>query len=251
MRVRPQFLAVLVLSFLSSVNASAAVRTQTVRYKSGDEMVSGYLAEPETPGKHPALILIHEWWGLVPWVKQQTRKFAAAGFVALAVDLYRGQTATTPAAARKLVMSLPRDRAMRDLQAAFAHLASRRNVEAEKIGVVGWCFGGGWALRLAVRQPRLAACAVNYGELPTKPEEIQAIRCPVLGNFGALDPGITPAKVRAFEGAMKQAGKSINVKIYSGASHAFENPNNKTGYRPEAAADAWNRMVTFFDKTLR
>jgi carboxymethylenebutenolidase len=251
MRVKPQILVACILCLLSAANVSATVRTRTVRYRSGNEVVSAYLAEPGTPGKHPALIVIHEWWGLVPWVKQQTRKFADAGFVALAVDLYRGQTATTPAAARKLVMSLPPERAMSDLQAAFAYLASQRNVEPAKIGVVGWCFGGGWALRLAVHQPRLAACAVNYGELPTNPEQIQAIRCPVLGNFGALDPGITPAKVRAFEAAMKQAGKSINAKIYPGASHAFENPNNKTGYRPEAAENAWRRMVAFFDRTLK
>ena len=251
MRFRGPILTACVLCFLCVANVSAAVRTKTVRYRSGNEMVSGYLAVPGTPGKHPALIVIHEWWGLVPRVKEQTRKFAAAGFVALAVDLYRGQTATTPAGARRLMMALPPERAMQDLQAAFAYLESQPGVRAAKIGVVGWCFGGGWALRLAVHQPRLAACAVNYGELPTDPEQIQAIRCPVLGNFGALDPGITPAKVRAFEAAMKQAGKSINAKIYPGASHAFENPNNKMGYRPEAAANAWKRMVAFFDQKLK
>ena len=237
--------------FGACANTRAAIRTETVKYKSGNETVTGYLALPETPGRHPALIVIHEWWGLVPWVKEQADKFAIQGYVALAVDLYRGKTTTNPQVARQLMTSLPPARAMRDLQAAFTYLSHQPDVEPSKIGDVGWCFGGGWALRLATQEPTLAACAVNYGELPTDAASIRAIRCPVLGNFGALDPEITPAKVRAFETAMRADGKSINAKIYPGASHAFENPNNKTGYRPQAAADAWSRMVAFFDHTLK
>jgi carboxymethylenebutenolidase len=232
-------------------SAQAAVRSQTVSYKSGEETVRGFLALPDTPGKHPALVVIHEWWGLRPWVKEEAEKFAAEGYVALAVDLYRGQSTDLPAEARKLVQALPRDRALRDLEAAFAYLASRHDVEPGRIGAVGWCFGGGWALRLAIHQPKLAACAVNYGELPTDTASIEAIRCPVLGNFAALDRGITPEKVHAFQAAMQKAGKSIDVKIYPEANHAFENPHNKSGYRPQAAADAWQRMLAFFQQTLR
>ena len=231
-------------------SARAAIKTETVRYKSGSETVSAYLALPGTPGKHPALIVIHEWWGLVPWVKQEADKFAGEGYVALAVDLYRGETTDQPQQAAKLSSGLAPDRAMSDLQAAFAYLSSRPDVETSKIGDVGWCFGGGWALRLATDQPKLAACAINYGELTTDTSAIKAIRCPVLGNFGALDKGITPEKVEAFETAMRQEGKSINTKIYAGAPHAFENPNNKAGYRPQAAADAWTRMSAFFNRTL-
>lgn len=242
---------VLASLFGMCANTRAAIRTETVRYKSGNEMVTGYLALPGTPGKHPALIVIHEWWGLVPWVKEQADKFAAQGYVALAVDLYRGKTTTNPQVARQLVSSLPPARAMRDLKAAFTYLSHRTDVEPTKIGDVGWCFGGGWALRLATQEPTLAASAVNYGELPTAASAIQAIQCPVLGNFGARDQEITPAKVKAFQTAMRQAGKSLNAKIYPGASHAFENPNNKTGYRPQAAANAWARMVAFFAHTLK
>lgn len=237
--------------FGACANTRAAIKTETVQYKSGNETVSAYLALPETPGKHPALIVVHEWWGLVPWVKEQADKFAAQGYVALAVDLYRGKNTTNPQVARQLMTSMPPARAMRDLKAAFTYLSHRSDVEPTKIGDVGWCFGGGWALRLATQEPTLAASAVNYGELPTDAATIRAIRAPVLGNFGALDPGITPAKVRAFQSAMRQDGKSLNVKIYPGASHAFENPNNKTGYRPQAAADAWARMVSFFGRTLK
>lgn len=234
----------------ASAPMHAAVKTQIVHYPSGDSTISGFLALPQSHGKHPALVVIHEWWGLQPWVKEQAEKFAAQGYVALAVDLYRGQSTIDPAVARKLVSALPRDRAIADLQAAFAYLASRPDVDSSKIGDVGWCFGGGWALQLAIHQPKLAACAVNYGSLPTDSAEIDAIRCPVLGNFAGLDRGITPAKVQAFEAAMKRAGKSVNVKIYANDNHAFENPANKTGYRAGDAANAWQRMVAFFHRNL-
>ncbi len=227
------------------------VRTEIVRFRSGTETVSGYLATPRAAGRHPALVVIHEWWGLVPWVKEQAEKFAAAGYVALAVDLYRGQTATTPELAHELSRGLPPDRALRDLQAAVDYLAGRPDVDPQHIGAVGWCMGGGLALQLAVHEPRLAACIVNYGALVTDPAAIASIRCPVLGNFGAEDRGIPPSAVQAFEKAMQAAGKQVDIKIYPGAGHAFENPNNKQGYRPEAAADAWKRMLDFLHRTLQ
>jgi carboxymethylenebutenolidase len=131
------------------------------------------------------------------------------------------------------------------------YLARRPDVDAQRIGVVGWCMGGGLALQLAVHEPRLAACIVNYGALVTDPAAIAAIRCPVLGNFGADDRGIPPSAVQAFEKAMQAAGKQVDIKIYPGAGHAFENPNNSQGYRPQAAADAWKRTLDFLHRTLQ
>jgi carboxymethylenebutenolidase len=226
-------------------------KTETVTYKSGDENVSGFLALPEGGGKHPAIVVIHEWWGLNDQVKEDTQKLAAQGFVALAVDLYRGKVATTADEAHELMRGVPDDRGIRDLEAAFAYLAARPDVKPGKIGSVGWCMGGGWSIKLAMSEPKLAACAVNYGSLPTEAASIAKIKAPVLGNFGADDRGITPESVRAFDAAMKAAGKPVDVKIYDGAGHAFENPNNKDGYRPQAAADAWSRMEGFFKKTLQ
>jgi len=233
------------------VLSSHPTKTQTVSYKSGDETVSGFLALPDGGGKHPALIVIHEWWGLNEQVKSDAEKLANQGYVALALDLYRGKVATTPDEAHELMRGVPDDRGMRDLEAAFAYLASRPDVKANKIGSVGWCMGGGWSIKLAVNEPKLAACGVNYGPLPTDSANIARIKAPVLGNFGADDRGITPVSVNAFDSAMKSAGKAIDVKIYEGAGHAFENPNNKDGYRPQAAADAWSRMEVFFKKTLQ
>ncbi len=248
---RIDWLAVLALLFLSTYASARAVRTENVSFKSGDETVAGYIATPDSAGRHPAIVVIHEWWGLNAWVKEQAEKFAQQGYVALAVDLYRGKSATTPDEAHELMRGMPQDRAVRDLEAAFDYLASRPDVNGHKIGSVGWCMGGGLSLQLAVHEPRLAACAVNYGAMPTDAGDIGKIKAPVLGNFGAEDHGIPPDAVRAFEKAMRDAGKTIDVKIYDGAGHGFENPNNKGGYRPDAALDAWARMLGFLAKTLK
>jgi carboxymethylenebutenolidase len=226
-------------------------RTETVSYKSGNETVSGFLALPAGHGKHPGIVVTHEWWGLNDQIKDETKKLAEQGYVALAVDLYRGKVATTPEEAHELMRGVPDDRGMRDLEAAFSYLAARRDVEASKIASIGWCMGGGWSIKLAMNEPKLAACIVNYGSLPTEISSIEKIHAPVLGNFGADDRGITPDSVHAFEAAMKAAGKSVDVKIYAGAGHAFQNPNNKASYRPEATADAWARMTAFLKKTLQ
>jgi carboxymethylenebutenolidase len=196
-------------------------------------------------------VVIHEWWGLNDWVKEQAQKFAEQGYLALAVDLYRGKVASDPDLAHELSRGLPHDRALRDLKAAFDYLASRPDVRHDKIGSVGWCMGGGFSLLLAVNEPKLAACVVNYGSLPTAKDELERIQAPVLGNFGGEDRGIPPSAVEAFEGAMKAAQKSVDVKIYEGAGHAFENPNNKLGYREAAANDAWSRTLAFLNRTLK
>jgi carboxymethylenebutenolidase len=229
---------------------AAPPKTETITYKSGSETVSGYLALPEGAGKHPAVIVIHDWLGLGEWTKAKTVEFAKQGYVALGVDLYRGKVAGSPDEAHELMRGLPDDRGMRDLEAAFAYLSSRPDVKVDKIGSVGWCMGGSWSIKLAVDQPKLSACIVNYGWLPSEAGNVAKIKAPVLGNFGAEDRGITVESVKAFETAMKAAGKPADIKIYDGAGHAFENSDSKESYRPEAAADAWQRMFAFFKKTL-
>ena len=210
--------------------------------------VTGFLALPGGPNRHRAIILIHEWWGLNKWVKKQATKLAAHGYVALAVDLYQGKVTADPTEARKLKRGLGEGRAIRDLKGAFAYLAGRPDVDPKHIGSLGWSMGGGLALQLAIREPRLAACVVNYGPLPTSLEDIEKIGARVLGIFGTLDRGISSAKVRAFESCMNTLKKPVDIVIYQGAGHAFENPTNKKTYRPEATADAWLRTLKFFDK---
>lgn len=228
-----------------------APATEIIQIPNGSQSLSGFLATPQKPGRYPGLVVIHEWWGLTDWVKGETQKLAKQGYVALAVDLYRGKVTNDPEEAHELMRGLPQDRAISDLQAAFNYLSARKDVDREHIGSIGWCMGGGYSLQLAIHEPRLAACVVNYGALPTDPSELQQIAAPVLGNFGALDRGITPDDVNAFKKTMTGLDKRVDVKIYDGAGHAFENSTNVKSYRPEAAADAWARSVAFLNKSLR
>jgi carboxymethylenebutenolidase len=226
-------------------------KTETVQFKSGDQTLSGFLALPDQSGKHPAMMVIHESWGLNDWVKEQAEKLAEQGYVSLAVDLYRGKTATDPAEAHELIRALPQDVAIKDLKAAFDYLATRPDVKPDNIGVIGWGTGGAWAMRLAAHEPRLKACVVNYGVLPTDPGDLQNIGAAVLGNFGALDRGITPDDVKAFQVSMTKLQKFVSLKIYDNAGHGFENPNNTEAYRPDAAADAWKRTLTFLKAVVK
>ncbi|HSB75214.1 MAG TPA: dienelactone hydrolase family protein [Terriglobales bacterium] len=230
---------------------SFAANGKTVAYNSGDEVVHGVLYTPRGKGPFPALVVIHEWWGLVPWVKEQAAKLADEGYVTLAVDLYRGKATDSPEVAHELMRGLPEDRANRDLLAAVAYLKSRKDVKADRIGSIGWCMGGGYSLDLAIADPTLAADVINYGHLATDAARLRQIHAPILGLFGAQDQGIPPADVRKFEQDVRQMGKKIEVVIYPDAGHAFENPNNKAGYRPEDAADAWQRTVKFLAATLK
>lgn len=236
---------------VATLLTAAPMTVRNIQFKSGNEMIDGFLAVPDTPGRHPALVVIHEYWGLTDWVKVQTEKLAQAGYVALAVDLYRGKIGITPDQARHLMVTTPKDRAVRDLKAGFAFLAARPDVNPSKIGSIGWCMGGGYSFLLAENEPKLAACVVNYGEPPTTPAAIESIQAPILGNFGADDQVIKPAAVRAFESAAKKDGKSVDIKIFDGAPHAFENEYNITGYRQDQTAQAWSRTFAFLAKTLK
>ena len=195
--------------------------------------------------------MVHEWWGLNDWVKEQASRLADQGYVALAVDLYRGKVAATPDEAHEIMRGVPEDRAQRDLHSAFQFLSSQPDVRKDRIGAIGWCMGGGYALDVALAEPTLAAAVIHYGHLATDPESLKKINASILGLFGAQDRGIPPADVHKFEKALKQMGKTIDVKIYDDAGHAFENPNNTAGYREADAADAWRRTVDFLGNTLK
>jgi len=242
---------VLALAVLLATATALAADGKAVSYKSGDETVQGILYTPAGKGPFPALIVIHEWWGLNDWVKDQASKLADQGYVALAIDLYRGKVATTPDMAHEIMRGVPEDRAKRDLHAAFEFLASQPNVKKDRIGSIGWCMGGGYSLDVALQEPTLAATVINYGHLATDTDALKKINAPILGLFGGQDRGITPADVNKFKATMDQLGKKVEVKIYDDAGHAFENPNNKDGYRAADAADAWKRTVDFLAVTLK
>ena len=241
----------LALTLLCFTTAAFAVTPKEVSYQSGDETVHALLYLPAGEGQHPAVVVIHEWWGLVDWVKQQASDLADQGYVAIAVDLYRGKSATDADTAHQLMRGLPQDRGVRDLLAAVTFLKQQKNVDPSRIGAVGWCMGGGYAAQLAVADPTLKAVAINYGSLPTDHAALANIHADVLGNFGGLDKGITPDDVHTFANAMKTMGRAVDIKVYPDAGHAFENPANKEGYRPEDAQDAKQRINAFFTRTLK
>ena len=236
---------------LMLASCAMASEGKQVSYKSGDETVRGMLYRPQGKGPFPALIVIHEWWGLNDWVKEQASQLADEGYVALAVDLYRGKVANTPDEAHELMRGVPEDRSAQDLRAAFDFLKSQKDVKANRIGSIGWCMGGGYALDVALEEPTLAADVINYGHLASDPANLKKINAPILGIFGGQDKGIPPEDVKKFEQALNGLGKKVEIKIYPDAGHAFENPNNKSGYRAEDAADARKRTLDFLDRTLK
>lgn len=243
-------LLVCTLPLLLAAFAVNAPAQQAITFPSGSGTAQGILYLPSGPGPHPALVVIHEWWGLNDWIKEEAAGYAAKGYVALAVDLYRGKVATDPETAHELSRGLPQDQGVQDLVAGFNYLAGRKEVDRHRIGAVGWCMGGGYALQLAIAEPALKAVAINYGALATDKTSLARIQAAVLGNFGGQDKGIPPDAVHAFQAAMQTLGKPVDAKIYPDAGHAFENPNNKMGYRAEDAADALARIDGFFAKEL-
>jgi len=243
--------AELILALVALSSIAFAADSKTVSYKSGDETVQGVLYTPSGKGPFPAIIVIHEWWGLNDWVKEQASKLAGEGYAALAIDLYRGKVAKTSDEAHEIMRGVTEDRAKRDLHAAFTFLASQSNVKKDRIGAIGWCMGGGYSLEVALQEPTLAADVINYGHLATDPEALKKINASLLGIFGAQDRGIPVADVRKFGETLDNMGKKIEIKIYDDAGHAFQNPNNKDGYRAADAADAWKRITDFLATTLK
>ena len=208
------------------------------------------LYTPEGKGPFPGIVVIHEWWGLNDWVKDQASKLSDLGYVALAIDLYRGKVATTPDEAHELMRGLPEDRAKRDLHAAYEFLQSQSTVKKDRIASIGWCMGGGFSLDMALQESTLRADVINYGHLATDVDSLKKINAAILGSFGGQDRGIPVDDVKKFEQALKQSGKKVEIVIYPEAGHGFENPNNKDSYRPDDAADAWKRTVKFLADTL-
>ena len=235
-----------------AATAPGSVEASEVAYGSGEEQVTAYLAvPPESDGRRPALIVIHEWWGLDPWVKQGVERFAGLGYVALGVDLYRGRSTHDPDEAHELMRGLPEDRARRDLVAAFEYLRRRGDVDPGRIGAAGWCMGGGYSLVAALNVPDLRAAAMCYGRLAEDRDALSRIGASMLAIFGGKDRGIPVESVRAFEHTIQDLGIEIEVHVYPDSGHAFMNPNNAGGYNAVDAADAWRQIDAFFKRTLK
>ena len=231
--------------------ANTTMGTEWVSYLSGADTVRAFVAVPEGAGPFPAIIVVHEWWGLNDWVQSNAKKLAKQGYLALALDLYRGEVSDDPSSAHELMRGLPEDRAIRDLRAAFVYLGSRKDVDEDRIASIGWCMGGGYSLQAAVQIPELAACVVNYGKLVTDPDLIAQIEAPILGIFGGQDRGIPVKDVKAFEKQAQELDKDVTVEIYPKSGHAFMNENNGKGYNASDSDDAWEKTTAFLDRHLK
>lgn len=214
---------------------------------------TGYLVYPEnTSGKLPAVVMIHEWWGLNQNIKNMAEVLAKEGYVVLAVDLYNGQVAAESGQASSLASSVRNNPglAIENLQSAVKYLSALDNVDSSRIASLGWCFGGGWSLQLALNaESPLAATVVYYGSLVTDEGELSKISWPVLGIFGSTDQSIPVETVRQFESALAANNITNEIYIYEGVGHAFANPSGDN-YAPEETEDAWQKTLAFLDKHL-
>jgi carboxymethylenebutenolidase len=242
---------VLFLFISSSLFTINAQKSKEVYFMSNQDTVFGYLSLPKGEGEHPALILVHEWWGLTQWMKDNADMFAKKGYVALCVDLYRGKTTNNPEEASKLAQSLNQEQANQDVISAYNYLKTQSQVDAKRIGSIGWCFGGAFSLQSAINISELKAAVVCYGRLTTDPNSISKINAPILGIFGEDDKVIPPDVVKKFEQSLKKEGKSIIVFEYPKSGHAFMNQGNKAGFNKETTKEAWKEIFAFFDGHLK
>ncbi|MBI2682240.1 MAG: dienelactone hydrolase family protein [Acidobacteriales bacterium] len=243
----------LCFALLAFTASAFAAEGKTVTYKSGSDTISGVLYAPAKTmkGKLPAIVIIHEWWGLNDWVKEQASKWADQGYVTLAVDLYRGKVATDRDMAHELMRGLDQERAVADMRAGIAYLKALPNVDAARIGSIGWCMGGSMSFRLAVGEPTLKAAVINYGGVTSDPAVLGKIKASILGIFGGQDRGIPLDDVTKMAAELKKQKKSVDIRVYPEAGHGFQNPNNQGGYRAEDTADAWKLQTEFFAKSLK
>lgn len=227
------------------------VTAREVAYgRAGGRDLRGYVAHPGDSATGPGIIVIHEWWGLNDNVRSMARQLAGEGYTALAVDLYGGQVADEPSAARELVSSVTDDReaARENLRAAYTYLSDERG--ADRVGVIGWCFGGMWSLRTALLlTTELDATVIYYGPPVTDPARLRTLEMPILGHFGMEDGSIPPDTVRRFAAVLDSLAVTNSIHLYEGAGHAFANPSG-TRYRPEAADTAWSRTLEFLAEHL-
>ena len=226
---------------------------ERVAFPSNGTHTAGYLATGQGAG--PAVIVIQEWWGLVPHIREVCDRLAAEGFTALAPDLFHGRTVpnSEPDEAQKLMMALDLPRAARDLSGAVDFLVDHPAVRGHGVGVIGFCMGGGLALWLAAERPDQVKAAVPfYGAIPW--DEVQPdysrIEAAVEGHYGELDDWATPELARRIESELVERGKEVRLFLYPGHGHAFFNDTRPEAYDEDAARQAWVRTLEFLRAKL-
>ncbi len=213
------------------------------------QKAQGWFAKPAS-GKGPAVIVIQEWWGLVPHVMDVTDRFAKEGFVAFAPDLYHGKSTTSPDEAGRLLMELDVERAGREIAGAGAYLLQRPECSSQKFGVVGFCMGGALAQYVATSNPNVGAAVSFYGGFKKCPIDWKHLRSPLLLIYGGQDTGVPAADAKPLEEKLKAMGKDVETVVYPDSGHAFFNDTRANVYDPKASADAWTRTLAHLRKAL-
>lgn len=210
----------------------------------------GYLAEPGE-GRGPGVVVLQEWWGLDDHIRSVCDRLAAAGFFALAPDLYRQAPTSQPDEAQQRMMALSMDQAEKDMRGAAEYLVSLDGVTGEHVGAAGFCLGGGLAVWAAAASPRVSAAVTYYYVMPHGKPDFTKIGGAVLGHFGTADEFVPVEDARALEAELRQAGVDTTFELYEGAGHAFFNDTNRLGtYDTDAAARSWERTVAFLRDRL-
>lgn len=223
---------------------------EMVAFPSNGQEAEGYLAKPAS-GSGPGVVVIQEWWGLVPHIKDVCDRFANEGFVALAPDLYHGETTTEPDEAGKLMMAMNVEQAAKDMSGAVDYLVGLDAAAGDTVGCVGFCMGGGLSLWLASLRTQVGACVVYYGVLPPgAAPDYAKLPAPVLGHFAENDQFANPAAARDMESKIKAAGQQAEFHIYPGTDHAFFNDTRPEIFNAEAAKQSWERTLAFFRQEL-
>jgi carboxymethylenebutenolidase len=220
-----------------------------VEFRSNGGTTQGYLAIPVN-GKGPGIIVLQEWWGLMPHIKDICDRFANAGYVALAPDLYHGESTKSPDQAGKLMMALQIDQAEKDMRGAANYLLELDATTGDKVGTVGFCMGGVLSLYAATKNPQVGACVIYYGIHPNVHPDLSNLQAPVIGFYAEKDAYVTPEHAKALEEKLKSLGKSAEFHIYPGVDHAFFN-NEREVYDAHAAKDSWDRMLKFYETHLK
>jgi len=223
---------------------------EMIEFASNGERASGYLAVPAS-GEGPGVIVIQEWWGLVPHIKEVADRFAAEGFLALAPDLYHGKQTAEPDEAGKEMMALQIPKATKDMSGAVDELLRRSGRDA--VGVVGFCMGGGLALVLAAARPdAVRACVPFYGLVPwpDAAPDYSKMNASVLGHYAGKDDFFSPEAARALERQLNELGKEARVHIYESSDHAFFNDTRPEVYDAAASSTAWERTIEFLHAEL-
>jgi carboxymethylenebutenolidase len=229
--------------------SGSAREGREVRFASDGEQGTGYLATPPS-GRGPGVLVIQEWWGLVDHIRDVCDRLAREGFVALAPDLYRGETASDPDGAGRLMMGLEIPRAARDLDGAVKALLDEPAAEGPKVGAIGFCMGGQLALFAACRNAKVGAVADFYGVHPNVKLDLAGLQAPVLGLFAERDGFVTPEVVHKLEADLRSAGKRVHFEILPGVDHAFFNDTRPDVYDASAAARAWSETLAFLRAEL-